>query len=166
MPETKMHPRLWQALQFAVGYLNLGLPDEALQELDILRPAFRNSPEVLSLRTQIHLLRSEWVCAAELAESGRTAYPELPDFFIQQALAYEQLGQPARAIEIWKAAPPEIRRSGFCHYNMARCEARLGNLTSAQRHALQAMKLEPSLKPAVRTDPLLCGLQHTSRSGN
>ncbi len=159
MPETKLDPKLRWGLQFASGYLNLGMPDEALNELTRLKKDFQTLPEVMSLKGQIFLLRSEWSSAAELAQAGHDRYPELPDFYIQQALAYEQLGEPARAIDIWMSAPEAIKRSGFCHYNLARCQARLGNTSSARRHAQQAVKLEPLLKPAVKTDPLLSALK-------
>ena len=160
MPEQQLDHQLRWALQFASGYLSLGMPDEALAELTSLKSESRNFPEVMSLKGQIYLLRSEWSSAAEMAEEGHNRYPELPDFYIQQALAYEQLGQPLRAIDIWMSAPEEIQRSGFCHYNLARCQARLGNVSSAKKHVLQAVKLEPALRPAVKTDPLLNSLKN------
>ena len=159
MLDAKQDRQLRRALQFASGYLNLGMPDEALEELSGLSREQRNYPEVMSLKGQIFLLRSEWSSAAEMAEDGHSRYPELPDFYIQQALAYEQLGQPRRAIDIWLSAPEEIQRSGFCHYNLARCLVRLGNIPSARQHMSQAVKLEPALKPAVKTDPLLNSLK-------
>ena len=166
MAEQKMDSRLRWALQYASGYLSLGMPDDALLELVSLGSRYQSLPEVMSLKGQIFLLRSEWSYAAEMARAGHTRYPELPDFYIQQALAYEQLGEPGRAIEIWMSAPDEIRKSGFCHYNLARCQARLGNIISARMHAREAVKLEPALRPAVKTDPLLKGLKSSGASVN
>jgi tetratricopeptide (TPR) repeat protein len=156
--EKDMEPKLRWALQFALGYMNLGMPDEAVRELAALNSEQQLLPEVMSLKAQAFLLQSDWAHAVTVAEAGHDRYPDMVDFYVQQALAYEQLGEPQRAISVWQASPEPVRGSGFCHYNIARCEMRLGNLASARRHVQQAIKLEPSLKAKMREDPFLSAL--------
>jgi len=153
--EQEIEPKLRWALQFSLGYLNLGMPDEAIRELTSLGAKYQTLPEVISLKAQAFLLQSDWALAATLAEDGHDRYPEMADFYVQQALAYEQLGEPERAISVWEASPEPVRDSGFCHFNIARCEMRLGNLASARRHVQKAIKLEPSLKARLKEDPFL-----------
>ena len=137
------HLKYKRSLQSVFGYFGLNMPEEAERELDALPAEAQTRPEVISLRTQVLLMKAEWKHAATLAAAGHSLYPEVPDFYVQQALAFEQLGEPARAISMWQASP--VRDSGFCHFNLARCEMQLGNIQAAGEHMRKAMQLEPDL---------------------
>jgi tetratricopeptide (TPR) repeat protein len=153
-----MDKRVYRAMQFALGYMNLDMPEEAERELAALPAELQALPEVMSFMAQTFMLREDWSHAINIAETGFRRYPEVADFYVQRALAYEQMGEPQRAIDVWESSPEEVRDGGFCHFNIARCEMRLGNLAAARRHVQRAIKLEPSLKARLKEDPFLSAL--------
>ena len=140
-------------LSYAVGYFQLGMMQEASDELDKLPMAWHEKPEVLSLKGQIFLTQERWEDVINHASKASLEYPEIPEFYIQAALAFDKLGQPDDARAVWLAAPKEIRVTPFYHYNLARCEARLGHFALARQHVRAVMTLAPAMREVLARDP-------------
>lgn len=143
------------SLSYATGYLHLGMHSKARQELDALAVAIQDEPEVLSLRGRILLAEKRWKETVEFCETARAKHPSVADFFIQEALAYDKLNQPDKARAIWLAAPREIRATAFYHFNLARCEAKLGHFALARQHVKATLSLSPNMRSVLDRDPRL-----------
>ena len=140
---------------YAIGYYQLGMNREAWEQLDDLDRGTQECPEVLSLRGQILLSEEDWSAVVSLCAKASEHWPNVPDFYIQAALAYDKLNQPEAARCVWLAAPESIKATPFYHYNMARCEARLGRFGEARKHVRAAMALSADLRPVIAGDPYL-----------
>jgi len=140
-------------LSYAVGYFQLGMLDESWEELRRLPDEYQERAEVLSLRGQILLTQEKWEAVVDHCTWASQRFPDIPEFYIQAALAFDRLGQPDEARSVWLAAPKSIRVTPFYHYNLARCEARLGHFALARQHVRAVMTLAPAMKEVLSRDP-------------
>jgi predicted Zn-dependent protease len=88
----------------AVGYLELGMIDDAWEELESLPPAQRGSDTVIELRIQIYQQLGKWESARVLAESMAKRNPENPNWWVDWAFALrrEKSIHEARGV-LWEA---------------------------------------------------------------
>jgi len=82
-------------------------------------------------------------------------YPRTPDFYVQAAIAYEKTERVLESKHMWELVPQPIRRSGLAHFNLARCEAKLGNFSAAKRHLAKAVMLDPKFQAIFQQEPAL-----------
>ncbi len=135
-------PTLRWALSSTTGYLQLGMLSEATHELRSLGLEYQADPEVLELRIRILIANKQCNKAAQLAKIATRLYPQLIDFYILNASAYEEKGNLEKAKEVWLSVPLLFQNSGFLHYKIARCEKKLGNYLSARKHMEEAIKID------------------------
>ncbi|HEX4084142.1 MAG TPA: hypothetical protein VHY22_04465 [Chthoniobacteraceae bacterium] len=151
--------REWQRpLLAADGYLYLGMPAEALEELDSIDPAAQESSPVLRARVRVLLHLKRWIEANALSEAGNSLYPEENEFTVQRAFALHQMKRGNAAVQVLLNAPEWLRRTGILHYNLACYEAQLGDLTTARQCIQAAIQINSSFKKNARTDPDLIRL--------
>jgi len=158
---TEPSPTARWTLSFASGYLDLGMLEKAEKELARLPPDDHHQPEALTLAGRILMARRKWEEALKLFAIGRALYPRTPDFFVQAAFAYEKMERVLESKNMWELVPQPIRRSSLAHFNLARCEAKLGNLKAARRHLAKAVTLDPKFQAIFIQDP---GLAHLLQS--
>lgn len=145
-----------RTLEAAQGYMSLGLPDDALEELDRLRGEDAAAPMVAGLKIEIHQERKEWGKARELAEAMAKAEPSDPHWWIAWAYALrrEKTVHEARGV-LWEAVQrhPGV---GLIHYNLACYACVLGELAKARELLGKARALEPGVREmALKDDDLL-----------
>jgi tetratricopeptide (TPR) repeat protein len=142
-------------LSFASGYLGLGMLDKAEKEVAKLPPGDQHRSEALSLAGQISMARGKWEDALKCFAIGRTLYPLIPDFFVQAAFAYEKAERLLESRNMWELVPQPFRHSGLVHFNLARCEEKLGNLQAAKRHMAKAVTVDPRFQAILMKEPVL-----------
>ncbi|MBL4575761.1 MAG: hypothetical protein JKY51_06650 [Opitutaceae bacterium] len=142
-------PNLRWALSCASGYLQLGLFSEGARELSSLGLEYQTEPQVLELRIRILIARKQCGKAAKLAKLATRLHPNLIDFYILTALAYDEKGNPKKAKEVWLSVPYSFQGSGFLHYEIARCEKKLGNHLSAHKHIEEAIKIDGDISQSL-----------------
>lgn len=148
---------LW-GLSFANGYFELGMLGRAEHELDVLAPSYQDGEEVMALRCRILMERKRWPQVIAQTRRALRLFPGVAEFYIHAAMAHDMLGQPAEARDVWRRAPEALRSSGFFHLHVARFEAQLGNVGSAQNHLASALQIDPTLRIVARHDPKLAAL--------
>jgi tetratricopeptide (TPR) repeat protein len=163
---TEPSPATRWTLSFANGYLGLGMLEKAEKELAKLPPADHHRPEALSLAGRILMARQNWDEALKLFAIGRVLYPDTSDFYIQAAIAYEMTERVLESKNMWKLVSRPIRQSGLAHFNLARCEAKLGNLRAAKRHLAKAVLLDPQFQTVLAQEPGLEQLLQSSDTDN
>lgn len=147
-----------KSLQAADGYLYLGMPAEALQELHDVPAPERNHSAVLLAQVRVLLHLKDWGAAETLSSHGSARHPEEEEFMVQRAFALHQLHKGEQAVEVLLAAPEWIRRTGILHYNLACYEARLGDLSTARQCIRAAIQLNAAMKKNAKLDPDLQSL--------
>ncbi len=135
------------------GYLFLGMPEEAMQELNEIEEADQQDSIVLSNRIRVLLYLHHWTEAERLSKLGGEIFPDENEFMVQRAFALHQLQKAREAIQVLLTAPEWIRKTGILHYNLACYEARLGDLRTARQCIRAAIELNASFKKNAKTDP-------------
>jgi tetratricopeptide (TPR) repeat protein len=120
-------------LRAALGWLELGNPVEANEELDKIASPLRVHPAVLAVRYEVHSKAKKWDAAADIASMQVKLTPEDPTAWI--GLAYATRRKPGGGIpqarEILTQAQPKFPDQSLIPYNLACYECQLGNLKEA-----------------------------------
>ena len=157
------HQRLLVAAQ---GYSELGLPDLALAELDLLPAQIQQSPIGIESRLSVLMQARQWKEALGLGRNLCRLVPEKTIGFIHAAFCLHELGQSLEARELLVSGPPALKAEPTYHYNLACYEAALGNLDQARAHLKVSFAMDRKLKDFARTDPDLKALRAGDGMGN
>ncbi|MBS0661758.1 MAG: tetratricopeptide repeat protein [Verrucomicrobia bacterium] len=139
-------------LEYASGYLALGLVDEAARELNRIRGADRKSAKVLGVRVDLHVEARQWVELLDVAcELARVA-PDDDKGFIFTAYALKELGRVAEARDVLTDVESRFPKCALLHYNLACYHCVLGQLPEARRRLAMAFKLHADWKTSALED--------------
>ena len=103
----------------AVGFLELGMPEDALSELAELPADLQSSPIALHLKVDALFRLKDWAAALEIAMPMLDVHPEDPGWWIQAAYATRRAGSVAAAEPILRRAIALHPRHGLILYNLA-----------------------------------------------
>jgi tetratricopeptide (TPR) repeat protein len=146
-------PELERPLMAADGFLFLGMPEQALEELAKIPSDYHQHSSVLRARIRILLHLRQWKRAEKLSRLGSRLYPDENEFMVQRAFSLHQQAKGPEAIEVIRSAPEWIRRTGILQYNLACYEAQLGDLGIARQCIRAAIEINSSFKKNAKTDP-------------
>lgn len=142
-----------RALEAAMGYLDLGLYEDALDELDGIRG--NGGDEVnaaVGMSIEIYQAMRRWSDARRLAEEMARMEPENPRWWIDWAYALrrEKTIQDARGV-LWEAAQvhPAVE---LIHYNLSCYACVLGEMDEARRLLRKAATLDPGVLEMAKKD--------------
>jgi predicted Zn-dependent protease len=127
-------------LMAAEGYLELGMPEEALREFQNLPCDVKLGVEGLTLLMEIHRAEEEWEAMESVAERIWEAEPENVTHWIDWALALRLSNSPSSARVLLLEALEKFPEEAIVHYHLACCECQLGNLPSAREHLMESKK--------------------------
>lgn len=141
-------------VEYAIGYLGLGLLQEAAAELDAVDEADRFAPEVMAARLDLHTTAKEWDRVADYAR-------RLLALDEDNVAAWVALGCAVRRTESLLAAKQVLLQAerlhgathAVIHYNLACYTCLLGELEVAKVYLAYACKLDPAFKAAALADP-------------
>src|ERR1041385_5787113 len=108
----------WSA---AIGWLELGNLAEARAELENIRPAARNHPNVLEVRWLICAEQQRWEEALEVARNLLTVAPKRSSGWLHQAYALRRVPQGSLQ-QAWDALLPayeKFPKESTIAYNLA-----------------------------------------------
>lgn len=122
-------------LSAAIGWMELGNSQEALEELGRIAPKYQNSPPVLELRWMLHSCEADWERALGTARELMAAAPENPQSWLHQA--YSVRRAPGGNIEAaWNALLPALEKfpkEATIPYNLACYACQMGRLEEARK---------------------------------
>jgi predicted Zn-dependent protease len=159
-PMDIAHKRLLVAAQ---GYSELGLPDLALGELNLLPDEIQKSPVGVESRLSVLMQAKRWKTALALGRELCRIAPDRSIGFIHAAFCLHELGQSREALTLLASGPSSLRSEPTYHYNLACYEVALGNLDQARAHLQVSFAMDKKLKEFARTDP---DLEPLRASGN
>jgi tetratricopeptide (TPR) repeat protein len=145
-------------LQAASGWLELGIPDEALTELEALPSEVRTLRPALELKLAAQMLNQAWNPAADTARLLCLKAADEPEFFLRAAFCLHETGDTLAACNWLLRGPKTLFEMAIFHYNLACYLWTLGEATRARSHLRQAIKMDESLLETAREDRDLIGM--------
>ena len=141
-------------LAAAQGWLELGNPAEACEELKQIAPALQNQPEVLAIRWQIYARDRNWERCVTVASALVDNAPKLAWGWVHRSYALHELGRTRDAFDALMSGVAKFPKDWLMHYNLACYCCRLGETTRAQRFLEAACKLGDArqIKDMARKD--------------
>lgn len=147
-------------LEYAQGYLSLGMTTEAAAELEAICAADRHRDAVLELTIDLYSLQQDWDLAVIAAQEYARRLPEDPKGWIAWAFALRRLESIVNAEVILLQAEKWIGGScALVHYNLACYRCQLGDRFGALQRLVVACRMEPQWKQAALEDPDLAPLK-------
>ena len=157
------HQRLLVASQ---GYSELGLPELALAELDLLPEDVATSPLGIESRLSVLMQAKRWKPALGVGRELCRVAPDKTAGFIHTAFCLHEMGKSREALEVLSSGPAALKAEPTYHYNLACYAAALGNIEEARAHLNVSFAMDKSLKDYARTDPDLKLLAPGEGKGN
>lgn len=147
-----------QALCAASGWLELGLADEALAELDNLPADQQSRREVLELKLCAQMTSQAWNPASDTARLLCLKAADEPEFFLRAAFCLHETGDTLAACNWLLRGPKSLFDMAIFHYNLACYLWTLGEASRARSHLKQAISMDESFREAARDDRDLAGI--------
>ncbi len=148
-----------RTLLAAQGYCELGMFEDALNELDSLPEEVRGSPSTIELRVVILMQAKRWKNALTASRELCRKDPLRPTGFIHAAYCLHELGRSADARDFLLNGPDSLHREPTFHYNLACYECQLGQLDVARAHLEKSIELDKQFRDFAKTDPDLAALR-------
>jgi len=148
-------------LQPFVGYIELGMYEEAARELEDLPEALKEHPVVWLARLELIMELKRWEEGATLGQSLCARWPHELEFWFKTAYCQHELKQTAEAKATLLVAPELIRQTALFYYNLACYETQLGDLGSGRRLLEQSCAIDKRFRQDALKDPDLQPLWKT-----
>ncbi len=140
-------------LRAAHGYIELGMFDVAHAELEGIDSLYRHLPELLVARLAIyHGLKDRDLLAVvgkRLAEWN----PKEPGFYVELAYATRRAESIHAAHAVLARGADLHPNDGTIQFNLACCEAQIGNLDRAKEHLKRASEIDAKFALIAADDP-------------
>ena len=147
-----------KTLQAATGWLELGIADEALHELEKLPMETRHQREALELQLAAQMVNQTWNSAADTARLLCLKAADEPEFFLRAAFCLHETGDTLAACNWLLRGPKTLFVMAIFHYNLACYLWTLGEANRARSHLQQAITMDESFREAARSDRDLVGI--------
>lgn len=144
------HQRLLLAAQ---GYNELGLPDLAMAELDLIPAEMQSDAIVVETRLSVLMQAKRWKDALPVGQELCRLVPDKSTGFIHAAFCMHEMGNTKGAREILLSGPQVLKAEATYHYNLACYEAKLGNLDAARAHLDVSFAMDKKLREYALEDP-------------
>lgn len=152
-------------LEYAAGFIELGMLASAEAELGQITPSDQASAAVMLVRLDLLMLAKDWAAMVALARALTQQHPEQEKGWIYHAYALREQSRIAEAQAVLLHAEPQHgATSGVLHYNLACYACLLGDKSEARRRLECAALLEKSWLESAMEDPDLATLRGELRA--
>ena len=148
-----------KTLRAASGWLELGLADEALYELQALPTEVQMLRGPLELKLAAQMERGQWNPASETARLLCLKADDVPEFFLRAAYCLHETGDTLAACNQLLRGPKTLFDMAIFHYNLACYLWTLGEGPRARTHLKQAIEMDRSFLESAREDRDLAGMK-------
>jgi lipopolysaccharide biosynthesis regulator YciM len=140
-------------LMAAEGYLELGMPLEANEELERIEPDVRHVPEVLEVRLAIYRTMKRWELMQTIAARLAQYDPNETRWALSLAYATRRAESIAAARVILLEAVRRHPEVAMFHFNLACYDSQLGDIAGAKAWLQTAIAIKPKLRESALEDP-------------
>ncbi|MBI2947752.1 MAG: tetratricopeptide repeat protein [Verrucomicrobia bacterium] len=137
---AKLEPPDIHHLLAAIGWVELGNPLEARNELSKISDEQRGHPDVLEGEWRIHAAAKSWTAALQVARRQIQAAKSHPAGWINQSYALHELKRTQEAFDQLLPLAKRFPKISVIHYNLACYACQLGHLEVAKRNLARAIK--------------------------
>ncbi|MGJ8632340.1 MAG: tetratricopeptide repeat protein [Luteolibacter sp.] len=148
-----------QVLRAASGWIELGMPDDALEELKGLEGDAVDGLQGLELKLAAQMAKEDWVGGAATARALCEKEVDVPDYFISVAFCLHETGDTEEAKNWLLRGPDSLQELPVFHYNMACYLWNLSEPERAKNHLDKAIELDDSFLEAAKDDKDLVGME-------
>lgn len=141
------------------GYLELGMADEAAEELQLVPPEEAQRFEVTLLRALVLQEKGQWPQLAEVAGALAHDHPEDPSGWILWAYAVRRAVSIEAAEKILLEAATNHPKEATIQFNLGCYACQRGDLDRARNYVTSAIALDAHFREAAATDPDLADLR-------
>ena len=143
----------------ASGFAELGLYQEAVEELEDLPESSRDDIPVLATWLQVYQSWGKWSEAGAVAEHLIQKEPAEADWYIALGFAVRRAQSLSAAEVILSAALRKFPTNATIHFNLACYYTQLGDLDKARLYLEKATAIDETFKKVALTDPDLRALR-------
>ncbi len=136
----------------AQGYYELGMLEEAWEEIEAIDPLHESDPPVIQMRLLLLLKEERWVEALAESEQLTRVEPDGAMGFVHAAYCLHEMGRTADAKQRLLDGPSSLLREAVYFYNMACYEVALGGLKEAERFLRQSIEMDGNLRQVAKKD--------------
>lgn len=149
------HPVDARGLVSAEGWIELGLFDDAAEELHRVPPQLKSTIEFCILWVRIYAATNAWANVECMCETLTKHAPE-DSFTIRfQAEAFHRQGRSREAFAVYQMAPIRFKDGVEYFYDMCRFLCAIGDLPLARIVLARAVKLDRGISKRALDDPEL-----------
>jgi lipopolysaccharide biosynthesis regulator YciM len=148
-----LDPQVQRRLLAASGFSELGLFQEAVEELEGLPAEVRETRSVLTVWLELYQVWQKWAEAAAVATRLVEAEPEESNWPVALAYATRRSYGLASARDILISASRKFPNCAMIQFNLACYDAQLGHLSEARKRLRQAIRIDQDFADLARTDP-------------
>ena len=141
-------------LEYASGYIALGMHKDAATELALIEGEAARSAEALRGWMHLHHETRNWTSLIEVATALTDIAPTEEQGWISWAYALRELKRVREAqLVLQRAEPLHGKASAVLHYNLACYACLLGERDEAKRRLARAFKMDPEFRQSAPDDP-------------
>jgi len=137
----------------ASGFSELGLFQEAVEELEGLPAELKETRGVLAVWLELYQGWRKWAEAAAVAMRLVEAEPEESNWPVALAYATRRSSGLASARDILISASLKFPNCATIQFNLACYDAQLGHLSEARKRLRQAIQIDKDFADLARNDP-------------
>jgi tetratricopeptide (TPR) repeat protein len=156
-----MKPEVQKHVEYASGFLDLKMYDDAVREADTALALSSNLPQAIAIKSaalwQANRLSEAEPCVAKLAELN----PRDADIWINLAYIRRRTQSLDAAVDTLQRAFDVNPRNAMAHYNMACYRALQQREQEALTLLKSALHLDPKLKVLAKAEPDFVDLRKT-----
>ena len=142
----------WQ-LSHALGYIALGMYEDAEGELMLVSPDKRGSPDVLAVGIDLYHQTKDWEKLYGTAEQLTKVQPDNPGGWVSCAYATRRIKSITDAQSILIEGETHHPKEPTIKYNLGCYACKLGEFDDAEYYIRKAISFDESFKKMAQDDP-------------
>jgi len=142
-----------------MGYLELGMADDALSELEAMSAVKKKTERYGELLLATQMMLKQWTVAAETAQRLCVMNSTETCYFIHAAFCLHEIGDTEGAMKRLMSGPRALMKDALYHYNLACYQAVLGQKEVAGDSLKRAIELDAKLRAVALKDDDLEGVE-------
>ena len=150
--EESENLQLKKAMSYANGYRELGMFDDALEELSRLPDSLIDRIEVSQMKLAIFVEAKDWTAAACAAKNLSLREPADPGHFVNLAFATRRAQSIEEAKAILDDAALRFPNVAIIHYNLGCYACQEADLEGAKEKLVAAFSMDPSFLDTAKGD--------------
>jgi lipopolysaccharide biosynthesis regulator YciM len=163
--DVPLDPQAQRQLLAASGLSELGLYQEAVDELESLPVEIKETTVVLASWLELYQHWHKWAEALSVAQRLTELEPDEPNWAIALAYATRRTCGLRLAREVLQSAVEKFEHCAAIHFNLACYAAQLGELDEAKVRLTRAIELDREFASLAKTDPDLAPIRSDDRPG-